>query len=348
MSVLSYDEVRIVASIVLGEKPVSSEPTSVKAFCDKAMKKLVLSRPVGEHAWLHIFNVILHRLMPAEPASHIAQISMNFFQIIGMSVADAEEFLTVANIPLLESEVEGGSELDLTSTKLGVIGEQEEGGIEIEEKSEAPLGADGLHSTKAGNETKDEIPVESIVGGQTGNDKTDGKGKGGSAGNGKEMFTNDNQSSTRVSRKKPRKRDPSKKAWDRKLISYVKQVDNGNEQDRGSSELDREYKFSIEAASRDIVCEYERMRGRDPEEMPQRHPGYDIISRRVGYMNEIDRYIEVKGTSGEWKTRGIGITRLQFSEAQKSWRQVLAICCRACARQNECPYSSHSESSDEG
>lgn len=103
-------------------------------------------------------------------------------------------------------------------------------------------------------------------------------------------------------------------------ISYA------DEQDRESSEIDREYKLSIEAASRTLVCAYERDRGRDPEEMAQTHPGYDIVSRRVG-SDEIDRYIEVKGTSGEWKNRGVSISRLQFSEAQnygdKYWLYVV-------------------------
>ena len=197
-----------------------------------------------------------------------------------MSVADAEEFLTVANIPLLESEVQEGSELNLTSADLGVIGEDEDGDIEVDEQTDVPVGAGGLPPNKAGNDTKDETPVEAIVGGHTVNDKTDEKRTGGSAGNGKETFTDDNQWGKRGSRKKPHKRDPSKKAWDRKLISYVRQVDDVKEQDRGSSELDREYKLSIEVASRAIVCDYERMRGRNPEEMPQTHPGYDIISRR--------------------------------------------------------------------
>ena len=80
ISVLSYDEVRIVASVVIADAPVSSEPTSVKAFCDESMEKLVLSRPVGERVWLYIFTVILHRLMPEEPAAHIAQISMSWMR----------------------------------------------------------------------------------------------------------------------------------------------------------------------------------------------------------------------------------------------------------------------------
>ncbi len=324
--VLSHDEVRIVASIVIGEMPVLSEPTSVKAFCDEAMEKLVLSRPVGERTWLHIFNVILHRLMPEEPASHIAQVSMNFFQMVGMSVADAEEFLTEANIPLLEPVGEGGRALDLASAELGDIGEDEGEGVQVDEQADVSLGAGSLQSTESGRNTRDETPTEPIVAGQTGSDKTDWKGEGGSAGNVKETFGDDNQRGTGGTKKKPRKRDPSKKAWDRKLISYVKQRDKGDEQDRESSELDREYKLSIEVASRAIVCAYERERGRDPEEMAQTHPGYDIVSRRIG-DDEVDRYIEVKGTSVEWKQRGVSISRLQFSEAQnhgdKFWLYVV-------------------------
>ncbi|HED14143.1 MAG TPA: DUF3883 domain-containing protein [Gammaproteobacteria bacterium] len=324
ISVLSHDEVRIVASVIIGEVPFSSEPTSVKAFCDKAMEKLILSRPVGERTWLHIFNVILHRLMPEEPAPHIAQVSMNFFQMTGMSVTDAEEFLTEASIPLLESVAEGGSELDLTSAELSDIGEDE--GIEVDEQTDLSLGAGGLQSTESGHDTRDETPTEPIVSGQAGSDKTNWQGEGGSSGNRKETFGGDNRRGASGSKKKPRKRDPSKKAWDRKLISYVKQRYKGDEQDRESSELDREYKLSIEVASRAIVCAYERERGRDPEEMAQTHPGYDIVSRRIG-DEEVDRYIEVKGTSGEWKQRGVSISRLQFSEAQnhgdKFWLYVV-------------------------
>ena len=47
ISVLSHDEVRIVALVDIGDAPVSSEPTSVKAFCDESMERLVLAQAPG-------------------------------------------------------------------------------------------------------------------------------------------------------------------------------------------------------------------------------------------------------------------------------------------------------------
>ena len=48
--------------------------------------------------------------------------------------------------------------------------------------------------------------------------------------------------------------------------------------------------------------------------MAQTHPGYDIISRNP--LTGEDRFIEVKGVNGEWNQTGVGLSRLQFSNAQ--------------------------------
>ncbi len=48
--------------------------------------------------------------------------------------------------------------------------------------------------------------------------------------------------------------------------------------------------------------------------MAQTHPGYDIISHNP--VTGEDRYIEVKGVNGEWNQTGVGLSRLQFSNAQ--------------------------------
>ncbi|MCG8014610.1 MAG: DUF3883 domain-containing protein [Candidatus Thiodiazotropha sp. 'RUGA'] len=325
ISVLSHDEVRIVASVVIADEPVSSEPTSVKAFCDESMEKLVLSRPVGERVWLYIFTVILHRLMPEEQAAHIAQISMNFFQMIGMSVVDAEEFLTEANIPVLGAEGKEGGELDLVSPELGGIGEGEGEGDEADARTGIPSEEGASRSTSLATGTKEGEAAKSFIEGQTDQDVADPAGEQVVTGGRSQAVSGNSQGGVGGTKKKPRRRDPSKKTWDRKLISYVKQRET-DERDRESSEVDREYKLSIEVASRAIACAYEKERGRDPEEMAQTHPGYDIVSRQIGH-DEIDRYIEVKGTSGEWKNRGVSISRLQFSEAQnhgdKYWLYVV-------------------------
>jgi hypothetical protein len=48
--------------------------------------------------------------------------------------------------------------------------------------------------------------------------------------------------------------------------------------------------------------------------MAQTHPGYDIIS--VNPLSGEERFIEVKGVNGEWNQTGVGLSRLQFSNAQ--------------------------------
>jgi hypothetical protein len=110
-------------------------------------------------------------------------------------------------------------------------------------------------------------------------------------------------------------RAKSKSLWDRELISYARRRQTEPDPDNEGSGEDAQYKLAIEAAARAIVCDYERERGRYPEEMSQTNPGFDILSRRSA-SDGIDRYIEIKGTSGEWNKRGVGLSRLQFTNAQ--------------------------------
>ena len=70
----------------------------------------------------------------------------------------------------------------------------------------------------------------------------------------------------------------------------------------------------MEAVARAAVCSYEDERGRFPEQMAQTHPGYDIVSRDPSSGK--DRWIEVKGIAGEWNQTGVGLSGLQFSNAQ--------------------------------
>jgi hypothetical protein len=51
-------------------------------------------------------------------------------------------------------------------------------------------------------------------------------------------------------------------------------------------------------------------------QLRQANPGFDIVSRRTG-SDDVERYIEVKGTSGHWDKRGVGLSRTQFSNAQE-------------------------------
>ena len=75
-----------------------------------------------------------------------------------------------------------------------------------------------------------------------------------------------------------------------------------------------EHNLAVETAARGAVCDYEKARGRFPEQMAQTHPGYDIVSHDP--LTREDRHIEVKGVTGEWNQTGVGLSKLQFSNAQ--------------------------------
>ncbi|MEK0431862.1 MAG: hypothetical protein RL700_69 [Pseudomonadota bacterium] len=111
--------------------------------------------------------------------------------------------------------------------------------------------------------------------------------------------------------KKPRPKH--KEQWDRRLLSYVrkKQEESANaDEQEGPSE----HNLAVEVVARAAVCAYEKARGRVAEQMAQTHPGYDLISRNP--LTGEDRFIEVKGVNGEWNQTGVGLSRLQFSNAQ--------------------------------
>ena len=87
--------------------------------------------------------------------------------------------------------------------------------------------------------------------------------------------------------------------WDRRLLSYVRKKAEASD---GSAEAGStsEHNLAVEVASRKAVCAYEKARGRVADQMPQTHPGYDIISRNP--LTGEERFIEVKGVSGKSKS----------------------------------------------
>ena len=76
-----------------------------------------------------------------------------------------------------------------------------------------------------------------------------------------------------------------------------------------------EHNLAVEIEARKAVCDYEFLRGRIPQQMPQQHPGFDIVS--VDSRTDDQRRIEVKALSGEWNKRGVGVSRTQFSNAEE-------------------------------
>ena len=334
----SHDIVRIKATIALDEEaPISAEPSEVKAYYDSENQVLVLMRPVESRSWVQLFSAFLHQLMPEEPASHISHLSLALQPLMGMSLTEAEEWLADAHVPFLE--VESDDKIDLTSRQLEGLGaesgsDDEAAGQPWGEEEESTDEEAGYDEDAVGDESdeEDETSTESenvedaedeepdvkaptaLVESDTRRVDTTGAPGPGSGGTGGPP---DHESPVRDSRNRTKRgRSKSKSLWDRELISYARQKRAESDQGPEDGGDEPQDKLAIEAAARAAVCRYERERGRNPEEMPQTHPGYDIVSRNAE-TDRAERYIEVKGTSGEWNIRGVGLSRLQFTTAQE-------------------------------
>jgi len=97
-----------------------------------------------------------------------------------------------------------------------------------------------------------------------------------------------------------------------RLRSYVTLARDGTVP--SADGLDGDGDPKVERAGVDAVLEFERVHGREPEEMPPNHPGFDI--RSVDADGAV-RVIEVKATADEWGPRGVAISSTQFATAQQ-------------------------------
>lgn len=241
---------------------------------------------------------------------------------MGMAVEEAHRELSDAGIPYLDAETGNGSTEDLTSPDLGEIGgtaepdNHEETGAastSIEDSGEQTYGAPGaLHNKRQRDTSVPSTGAEAAE--QPGREAESGGPRRGVTGrDGSETSSGSNKGSGAGERRAKKPRPKHKEQWDRRLLSYVRQ-----RQEESSDAVDKdgpsEHNLAVEVVAREAVCAYEKERGRVPEQMAQTHPGYDIISRNP--VTGEDRFIEVKGVNGEWNQTGVGLSRLQFSNAQ--------------------------------
>ena len=295
---VSYDEVRIEASVRLADDPVSAPPTSAHAFYDIEEGRLTLRRPVSDRIWAHILNALFHQLMPEAAGSKISKLTLGVRPLMEMSVAEAHRELTDAGVPPLVDAFPAADTTGLASPELGEPGTREE--RTDYEMTDATASADGDADSRA--DTSDD---------HTGHRSGDGhQGAQGDAGSGRGQRGPD----WGGQRRKRKARPQHKKQWDRRLISYVRRIQGESSESSDGPAGQSEHNLAVESVARAAVCEYEMARGRIAELMAQTHPGYDIVSHDP--LTGEDRRIEVKGVAGEWNQTGVGLTRLQFSNAQ--------------------------------
>lgn len=322
LTAISCDMVRIQASVQVGGDWVSAPPSSVHAFFDIDKRQLILARPVGDRSWPHVLNAIFHQLIPEESGSEIAKLILSVRPLMNMSVEEAHRELTDAGIPYLDAERENGQENDLTSSSLDNMGSTADPGYQPDGQPDgAPTETikggerkrDRPGTSRSTDEPEDPFkPVSAPDQGQRLTEPRDAPEKDEPAGEQPSRHGPRVSSSTGDKRAK-KIRPKHKEQWDRRLLSYVRKMQEESA-DVDEQEKLSEHNLAVEVLARAAVCAYEKARGRVPEQMAQTHPGYDIISRNP--LNGEDRLIEVKGVNGEWNQTGVGLSRLQFSNAQ--------------------------------
>jgi len=319
LNAISHDLVRIQASVDVAGDQATAPPASAQAFYDLEGGRLILARPVSDRSWAHILNALFHQLMPEESGSEVSKLTLSVRPLMGITIEDAHRELSDAGIPYLDAEAINTE--DLTSPDLDEMGGDTEptGPDEDGMTSESGENSDEFKNHSGGTNQKPRPEKPGQQGGKTSLDQS-----GGEDGDGipQQNAGDKDGSATREGgrarpghgeRRTKKSRPKHKEQWDRRLLSYVRQRQEDSS-DIGDGEGLSEHNLAVEAVTREAVCAYEKERGRVAEQMAQTHPGYDIISRNP--VTGEERFIEVKGVNGEWNQTGVGLSRLQFSNAQ--------------------------------
>lgn len=342
LEAISHDLVRIQAIVHVCEETFNAPPASAQAFFDIDKSLLILARPVGDRCWPQILNAIFHQLLPEESGHEISKLTFMARSLMAVDVEEGGRLLTEAGIPIPTAGSDTG-EVDLTSQDLSELGteaapEDSQGGsfdasqpsLQTEPAATASTEKDSPsgdvpgsgHAKGAPSPVGDTRPPtqgsRSSPGAQEepkaemppGGSPVSREPNAGTSAGGQSHQTQPGARSNHGA-KKPRPKH--KQHWDRRLISYVRKHSSGEAESETNGELS-EHNLAVEAVARAAVCKWELDRGRKPSQMPQTHPGYDIISTD-GITGE-QRFIEVKGVNGEWHSMGVGLSRFQFSNAQ--------------------------------
>ncbi|MHB2058573.1 protein NO VEIN domain-containing protein [Pseudomonas monsensis] len=319
LEAVSHNVVRIQASVHVGGDQAIAPPTSAQAFYEPENGRLILARPVSDRSWAHILNALFHQLMPEESGSEISKLTLSVRPLMGMTVEEAHRELSDAGIPYLDAEA--SSVGDLTSPDLDEMsGATEPSSRKESDTAPAPdESSDKREPHLRGKERKPRTE-DSAHQGRAEPSERPGRGEGSESSgrdaserNGSTTREGGSTRSVQGEQRAKKSRPKHKEQWDRRLLSYVRQKQETSSEP-GDQEGPSEHNLAVEIVAREAVCAYERERGRVPEQMAQTHPGYDIISRNP--MTGEDRFVEVKGVNGEWNQTGVGLSRLQFSNAQ--------------------------------
>lgn len=298
IKIVSFEELKVEAFIDNDLLKITSQEKAVPSFFDKKDSKLYLVRPLSAN-FINIFMPILQILLPTEGRRIKEMVSV--FDAVSQHPIDAgKQYLDELEYEPIDESTDNDNKLDLSSPDIESLGVENKAYSKDFEESKIEE-AQGLGSTEnRGSDQgqhsktlKNSSDLKSVLK----NESIDGP-----------LLKPD------LPRKKPKNISKSKIKERKRLLSYVtsnsKKSSNNNDQDR---------KLEIEELSRIKVEKYEINGGREPINMAQTNPGYDMesLNKETG---EIERVIEIKGTTGAWKDMGVSISSTQFSHAQDKGR----------------------------
>ena len=331
----SYEVVRIQASVQIGDDddpPQPASPIRAHAYYDRETHLLSVERPVGDRSWSHVLNALLHQLIPDAAGSEVPKLTLSLRPLMALSPEEGHRELSDAGVPELEDiAISQGAE-DTTSPELGPIGtgaETQDATDDDDETTEATQDeGDALRAGPGGDVPHSPSPSPK---GEPQGPHTEGEEVQQPAAQPVAQTPGQPRGSTAPTNPPPpastpvtggpvvpgtgakKSRPKHKVQRDKRLLSYVNHA--GGEDADGEDGGNSEHNMAIEAAARDAVCKCEIARGRTPKQMALTHPGYDIVSQDL--VRGTQRLIEVKGVAGEWNKTGVGLSKLQFTNAQE-------------------------------
>ena len=349
LTVMECEALRVKHVWSLGGNEFTSDARDATAFFDASGPTLYVRGPVTGSVWTEALRSTFHVLLPHAGGHDLPNlVFIGKHLLTAASVEAAEVELTDAGIPSL-SDTWDTAELPPASGMLDgfsgvqdltVIGTKEQAS---ETPEEDPSSISRGESTppepmEGGADNATAGPGDVWVTGRTNasddrrttrTDTNQGpntpRGEKGRSGNSESGFGSRPSAQSLGQR---RSREAAATQRRNRLRSYVRPIDPDKPRFDVTAKSSN-HVYDVEEAARFIVCNYEQTRGRTAEQMPPRHPGYDIKS--YDRRGNVERLIEVKGIDGEWVEFGVGVKRRQFSEAwdegERFWLYVVEFAC---------------------
>jgi len=292
LNIISVDALMVRAIINSDDLSIASEPQTVSSFFDQQENELYIIRPIADDN-IDIFKPLLHTLLPSYSDSEILPICDSFSHLSNASLEEGVNRLDRLGYPNSDQVTSDDDDIDISSPILDDLGSGESGVLSG--------GRNSSLSTSSQRKNTDENNKTTL-----GLDEKQSNEKKPQKNNDNSLLTPNNPKPNSKQVKKAKNKNQ------KRLISYV----NSNSNQPNEEKTDNEKNLAIEVKSREWVHKYEIDRGREPRDMPQTHPGYDIESVNKG-TGEIERFIEIKGSTSSWGDRGVGISRMQHSQAQE-------------------------------